>query len=134
MVASSGCAISTPLGPIFGASDDQVSTGSITPRDGRFSNNMTDEDWTRARSAVQSALAAPVATTPAAWDNPSSGLRGTVSSVATPFAVDGSTCQAFLATLVEGTDLHWYQGRACRSEGTPWAVVDTARWLPPARS
>jgi surface antigen len=130
-LALSGCAISTQLGPIFGGGDDQTTTGSITPRDKRFSNAMTDEDWAHARAALDVALAERPAAEPAQWDNPRSGLRGTVAPVASAYQADDGTCHAFVASLVEGTDTHWYQGRACRAGEERWRVVDTAQWMPP---
>jgi surface antigen len=129
----SGCAISTQLGPIFGGGEE-AATGAITPRDRRFSNNMTDEDWTRAMTAVETALSPTGAGKAAQWENPASGLKGTVSPVAAAYAADSETCHAFVASLTEGADTHWYQGRACRTADAPWKVVETAQWTPPGHS
>jgi surface antigen len=130
-----GCAISTQLGPIFGmGGDDSPSTGSITPRDQRFSNMMTDEDWTRARAAVDVALSEPPDGKPSPWENPASGLKGTVTPVASAYAADRQTCHAFVANLVESAATHWYQGRACRTpEAATWTVVETSTWTPPGQ-
>jgi surface antigen len=128
-----GCAISTQLGPIFGMGDDTPSTGSITPRDQRFSNMMTDDDWSKARAAVDVALSAPGDGKAAPWDNPQTGLKGTVTPVASAYAADSQTCHAFVANLVESAATHWYQGRACRAEGQAWTVVETSSWSPPGQ-
>ena len=128
-----GCAISTQLGPIFGASDDTVATGSITPRDRRFSTTMTDEDWSRAKLALGTALASEAPGAPAPWDNPASGLKGTVSPVASAYAADDRTCHAFVASLSDQASTHWYQGRACKTAETGWAIVETADWAPPGQ-
>jgi surface antigen len=128
--AVSGCAVSTQLGPIFGVGEDAVVTGAITPRDKRFSSTMTQDDWTRAQAALASALGAEIEK-PVSWDNPQTGLRGTVAPVATAYAADAGTCHAFVASLVEGSDTNWYQGRACRTGEEPWTVVDSGRWEPP---
>ena len=129
----SGCAISTPLGPIFGTREDAPSTGSITPRDGRFTQQMTDEDWSRARGALETALATDTAGKPAPWDNPASGLKGTVAPVATAYAAENRTCHAFVASVVESAKTHWYQGRACRTPESTWTVVESADWAPPGQ-
>jgi surface antigen len=129
-----GCAVSTQLGPIFGmGGDDTPSTGSITPRDQRFSNMMTDEDWSRARAAVDAALSGPGDGKAAPWDNPATGLKGTVTPVASAYAADSQTCHAFVANLVESAATHWYQGRACRAAGAAWTVVETSSWTPPGQ-
>lgn len=129
-----GCAISTQLGPIFGSAEDPGSTGSITPRDKRFSSNMSDADWEQARKALDTALRPENAATPTAWENAATGLKGTVSPVAQAYQADAQTCHAFVASLVEGIDTHWYQGRACRGDEAGWNVVDSAGWVPPITS
>lgn len=123
----SGCA--TQLGPVFG---DGTTTGSITPRDGRFSVNMTDEDWRRAQASVGQALDPLAGGKGSIWSNPASGLRGTATPVAGGFAQGGHACQAFLATLVEGVDTNWYQGTACQLDGHAWTIVSAGPWKPPA--
>jgi surface antigen len=129
-----GCAISTPLGPIFGGADDGgPTTGSITPRDKRFSNMMTDEDWTLARVALDAALGPANSGRAAPWDSPASGLKGTIAPVATAYADDDRTCQAFIASLTDHSATHWYQGRACKTGKSGWTVVDASDWIPPGQ-
>lgn len=125
-----GCAMSMPLGSLFGSAGTDT-TGSIAPRDGRFTNTMTDADWSKARGAVQVALDPANAGKPAPWDNPDSGLKGAVTSIAGAFAEQNRTCRAFIATLAEGTDTHWFQGHACAADGNAWIVTSTAPWMPP---
>ena len=130
--------MSTSLGPLFGSRDQGDVTGSITPRDGRFSNNMSDADWSLAKGAVQAAVepktSGPTGGSamgqPTRWENPASGLKGAVMPVADAFVVDAATCRVFLATLVEGTDTHWYQGRACKA-GEGWNLTNLGQWMPP---
>src|SRR3954452_3949247 len=129
-----GCAISTQLGPIFGSSEDSGATGSITPRDKRFSSNMSDADWASARQALDTALKPENAAMPTAWENTSTGLKGTVAPVADAYRADAQTCHAFVASLVAGTDTHWYQAHPCRGDEASWNVVDSAGWVPPITS
>lgn len=127
-----GCAVSTQLGPIFGMAGGDIVTGSITPRDKRFSSAMTDEDWAKARDTLDLALAPDNAGKPLPWENPATGLSGTVTPVATAYVADEETCHAFVASVVEGIDTHWVQGRACRGAEPRWTVVDLSGWTPPA--
>lgn len=123
-------ACSTQLGPIFGSEDGP--TGSITPRDGRFSNTLNDADWKQAQAALQTALETPTSGQAASWSNPDTGMQGTVTAVGQPFARNDETCNAFVATIVEGTDTHWFQGRACHNaSNTPWNVAEVSAWKPP---
>ncbi len=64
-----------PPGPISGSGEDDV-TGSIAPRDGRFSRNMSDADWARTKSAVQAAFDPANAGKAVPRDNPETGLKG----------------------------------------------------------
>lgn len=125
-----GCAISTPLGPIFG-SDDEGSTGTITPRDERFSNSMTDRDWTLAKGAVLAAIESREGQAPTTWDNPETGTKGTVSPLAGAFAADGGLCRSFIAAVAEGIETSYYEGRACRKGTDPWTVMESTAWTPP---
>lgn len=126
----SGCAMSTSLGPMFAADDI---TGSITPRDGRFSNTMTDEDWRLAKAAVDTATSGNGATPAAAWENPLSGLKGSVTPVAAPYASQDRACRAFIATLVLKGRTEWYQGQACRGK-SDFSVTGVSAFAPPASS
>jgi hypothetical protein len=134
VVTLGGCAISTPLGPIFGSPDDGgPTTGSIPPREMRFSNMMTDHDWTLARVALDAALAPANAGRAAPWESRASGLKGVITPVATAYADDDRTCQAFVASLTDRNATHWYQGRACKSGDSGWTVVDASDWIPPGQ-
>lgn len=122
-----GCAMSIPLASMDKGGDV---TGSISPRDGRFSNAMSDEDWSRARGALQSALDDTALSVAVPWSNPASGLKGTITRVAAAVPTDTGACQAFVATMVDAAQTQWYQGQACRT-GTTWTVTSAAQWTPP---
>jgi surface antigen len=124
----SGCAMSTSLGPMFAADDI---TGSITPRDGRFSPSMSDEDWRLAKAAIDTATAMPAPTASTTWDNPQSGLKGAVTPVAAPYAAQDRACRAFIATVVLKDRTDWYQGRACRGKAD-FTVLGVTTFAPPA--
>jgi surface antigen len=130
LLALSGCAISTPLGPIFG-SDEDSTTSFVARSDHRFTDDMSDADWTLAEGAVRSALDAGAGRPPAAWESRETGLKGTVSPVASAFATGGGLCQAFTAVVTEGAVTSYYQGRACRDRSNPWTITETSVWTPP---
>lgn len=123
-------ACSTQLGPIFGGDSDGP-TGSITPRDKRFSNSMNDADWGQAKAALQTSLETPIAGQAASWSNPDTGLQGTVTAVGQPFSSEGGTCNAFVATLADRQETQWFQGRACRSGSEAWKVADVSTMKAP---
>jgi surface antigen len=129
-VTLGGCAISTPLGPIFG-SDDDTSTGSVLAPENHFASTMSPSDWTFAQAAVRAALDSTPGRPPAPWRNPATGTKGTISPVASAFAVDGALCQAFTAVVTTDGKTSFYQGRACRSGSKPWTVTEASTWTPP---
>ena len=94
---------------------------------------MNDADWTKARAALQTAMMARAAGQAANWTNADTGLKGTVTAVGQPFANEALTCNAFLATVIEASETHWYQGRACRAGGDVWEVTEVTVWTPPRR-
>lgn len=126
----SACSISTPLGPIFGSSAHDTTTGSIAPQDARFSPEMTDEDWQQANAALQIAFDAKAAGRAALWQNSQTGLQGSIAPVSEPYAEGERNCRAFVASLGAAPQ-RWYQGRACRTGEVPWGVVASAPWTVP---
>lgn len=63
------------------------------------------------------------------WENPATGARGTVTSVASSYTKDGATCRDFLASYVrrEGAEV-WLQGQACRPRQGAWEVKSMRPW------
>ena len=132
-LALTACSISTPLGPIFGSSAPEASTGSIAPRDPRFATEMTDEDWQQTNAALQSAFDPQAAGRAALWTNAASGHQGSIAAVADAYPEAQRNCRAFVASLSIDGQAHWYQGRACQSGKAPWSIVTSSPWaLPPA--
>ncbi len=62
------------------------------------------------------------------WENPRSGARGTITPLASAYAMDGALCRDFLASYVaEGTE-SWMQGEACRVRKGKWEVRRLKPW------
>src|SRR5438067_2431449 len=57
---------------------EPTETGSIAKRPSSFGPDLGDEDWRRARAALGVALDPQGNGKPVKWDNPESGLRGSV--------------------------------------------------------
>jgi surface antigen len=123
-----GCAVSMPLGPMFSSAD---TTGSITPRDGRFTTAMSDSDWAKAKEALTAATVASEGGRATPWENRETGLKGTVTPVATAYAAQDRTCRSFVATLVDSEATAWYQGEACR-DAAGVSVSGVKPWAPPS--
>src|SRR5262245_15581709 len=90
-----GCAVSGVLG--FGREDSNAlaradTTGSIPPS-GKLSSGLPPEsDLVHARSAITEVLDMRRKDFSTAWENPSSGARGTVTPIAAAYSQDGVTC------------------------------------------
>ncbi|WP_181161141.1 RT0821/Lpp0805 family surface protein [Labrys okinawensis] len=134
-----GCAISTPLGPIFGSAEDQTTTGSIPAQDLRFNASMTDADWQQAKAALQAAMDPQNPGASIQWSNMATNAHGSVTPVAEPYVENKLTCRSFVAAqsgqsggTVRGSNpAQWYQGKSCRKSGTPWSIVSVQPWALP---
>nr|WP_245196950.1 RT0821/Lpp0805 family surface protein [Labrys sp. LIt4] len=138
-VILTGCAISTPLGPIFGSAEDQTTTGSIPAQDLRFNASMTDADWQQAKAALQAAMDPQNPGASIQWSNMATNAHGSVTPVAEPYVENKLTCRSFVAAqsgqsggTVRGSNpAQWYQGKSCRKSGTPWSIVSVQPWALP---
>jgi surface antigen len=131
-LAASGCSMSFSG---FFASDDEMSTGTITlktPGVSPLSPDLTAEDWRRASAALAVALDPQGNGASTGWDNPETGLKGSISPVGSPFVKDHEVCRAFLATTVTSRGQDWVQGSACKPSGGEWAVKGVKPWKKPA--
>jgi surface antigen len=126
-----GCAISTPLGPIFGSSEDKTTTGSIPVQDNRLTSTMTDADWQQAKAALQAAMDPqnPGASIP--WSNTTAGTHGSVTPVADGFVENKIHCRSFVAALADESATLWFQGKGCQNSGAPWTIVSVQPWSLP---
>ncbi|MDT3380916.1 RT0821/Lpp0805 family surface protein [Labrys portucalensis] len=138
-VILTGCAISTPLGPIFGSAEDQTTTGSIPAQDIRLNASMTDADWQQAKAALQAAMDPQNPGASIQWSNMTTGAHGSVTPVAETYVENKLTCRSFVAAqsdqtggLVRGSNpAQWYQGKGCRKSGTAWSIVSVQPWALP---
>lgn len=130
-VILTGCAISTPLGPIFGSAEDKTTTGSISAPDTRLNASMTDADWQQAKAALQAALDPQNPGASIQWSNMATGAHGSVTPVAESFVDNKLTCRSFVAAQSGPGPAQWYQGRGCRQSGTAWSIISVQPWALP---
>ena len=137
--ACGGCAMSYQLGSLFGKDGDKdkaEQTGSIRPATAAPQgtpeatpaafNQTTDlppeRDLAYARAAVADVLSRGSKDASAAWENPISGARGTITPIASAYTQDGFVCRDFLASYVRAEAQAWLQGEACRMSPGRWEV------------
>lgn len=132
-----GCGISFSIGSLSG--DDDGPTGSVAPRiaaspkqPSPLSPALNEEDWRRARSALSVALDPQGNGSAAGWDNPESGLKGTITPVGGPMVKGERICRAFIASMVGVRGQDWLQGQACRGSAPDWSIDGVKAWKRPA--
>lgn len=123
-LVASGCSMSIPL-PGFAA--DPVVTGSTEKSDALLFKALDQEDWRRAKAALDVALDPQGNGASVNWDNPASGARGSFEPTAAPIAGAGGVCRGFVAHMrpQAGTDRD-VRGSACRDADGAWAVRQAA--------
>ena len=129
-LACGGCSVSMPMG---GLGFDTETTGSLKPKPvSPLSAELDGEDWRRAKSAMATALDPVGSGAAVAWDNPDSGLKGTIVPVGSPFVKADEICRAFVATITARGASRSLQATGCRISGPEWAVKDVKPWNKPA--
>lgn len=63
------------------------------------------------------------------WENPATGARGTVTSIASAYTIDNTQCRDFLASYVAGGKESWLRGEACRETRGDWQVRALKPWI-----
>lgn len=112
---------------------DPVTTGSIRrPSDPPAATPagplpIAQADWEAAKARLMEALADRADTPSLPWENPASGMSGTVTALQPTSASGGRTCRDFLGSAIKEGKEVWFDGRACRTGG-PWAVVELRPW------
>jgi surface antigen len=129
-VILTGCAISTPLGPIFGSAEDDTTTGSIPARDVRLSATMNQADWDQTKAALQAALAPTNLGQSILWTSLTASTHGSVTPVSDSFVENKIRCRSFVAALADPSGTQWYQGKACQKDAS-WTVVSAEPWALP---
>ena len=126
---TAGCAVSG----MFGIGKDDAlakaeTTGSLPPT-GKLSNGLPPEsDLAFTRAAITEVLSMGRKDFSTAWENPTSGARGTVTPIAAPYDQDGATCHDFLASYLQGRNEVWMRGEACRQSSGKWEVKVLRPW------
>ena len=64
----------------------------------------------------------------AAWENPATGARGTITRVASTYSLGGTECRDFLSSYLRDNAESWLQGEACRDAFGHWGVRDLRPW------
>ncbi len=126
-LAGAGCSLPIiafkPAEPMAAATDEPAATGSLRPRAPlTFGRDLGAEDWRRASAALAVALDPQGNGKPVKWDNPETGLRGTVNPTGLPFVRDDEICRHFLASVVTPGSNRFLRGTGCRLSGAPWVL------------
>ncbi|MCW6510128.1 RT0821/Lpp0805 family surface protein [Lichenifustis flavocetrariae] len=116
-----GCSLAVPM---VGVTTDDLATGTIKrTHPSPFSAEMDAEDWRRAKSALDTALDPQGNGASVAWDNPTSGAKGSFLPLAQPYPKDDGICRPFAAHLaLKGETEHVIQASACRVNSGEWIV------------
>lgn len=83
---------------------------------------MSQTDWPHAQGALKEALSRTQDGPSVAWNNPTTGARGTVTPIASAFEQNGFPCRNFLASHVMNGIETWSEGTACRVHRGEWEV------------
>ena len=98
-------------------------TGSIEKRPLSFGRDLAEEDWRRARAALAVALDPQGNGRPVKWDNPETGLHGTVNPTGLPYVADDLICRNFLASVIGPQRNRFVRGTGCKPSGGAWALT-----------
>lgn len=110
--------------------EEPTVTGSISRRPASFGPDLGDEDWRRANAALGVALDPQGNGRPVKWDNPETGLRGSVNPTSLPYVANDLICRDFLASVIGPETNRFVRGTGCKPSGGTWEL----RKLRPARS
>ena len=102
--------------------EEPVVTGSIEKRPVSFGDDLAEEDWRRARAALGVALDPQGNGRPVKWDNPETGLHGTVNPTGLPYVAEDLICRNFLASVVAPGRSRFVRGTGCKPSGGAWAL------------
>lgn len=103
-------------------SDEPAVTGSIGRRPRSFGADLGEEDWRRASAALAVALDPQGNGRPVKWDNPETGLRGSVNPTGLPYVADDLICRDFLASVIGPERSRFVRGTGCKPSGGEWAL------------
>jgi surface antigen len=115
------CSLTVPMNN----GTEDMPTGSIkrSANLSPFSAEMDAEDWRRAKSALDTALDPQGNGASVAWDNPTSGAKGSFMPMSQPYPKDDGICRPFTAHLnLKGEPERVVQSSACRVNSGDWIV------------
>jgi surface antigen len=114
------CSLSVPMGK----GTEDIPTGTIKRAAlSPFSAEMDAEDWRRAKSALDTALDPQGNGASVAWENPTSGAKGSFVPMAQPYPKDDGICRPFTAHLnLKGEPERVIASSACRVNSGDWIV------------
>ena len=120
LAACGGCSFS--IAPLAPAPED--TTGSIKKTEKRFSAELGQEDWRRAKGALVLALDPQGNGKPVKWDNPETSMSGEVTPDGPPFVEADEVCRRFRATVEAASGPSTsVGGSACRlSAADDWEI------------
>jgi surface antigen len=133
-ILSSACTTSYQLGSPAGADDARAAQASAAAPDVTGSISVPaalppEHDLAFARAAASEVLGRSGKDSSAAWENPRTGARGTVTPIASAYTQEGRLCRDFLASYVHDGSESWMQGEACRAgRGGKWEVRRLNPW------
>ena len=104
------------------AAAEPVTTGSIEARPKTFGSDLNGEDWRRAQGALVLALDPQGNGRPVKWDNPDSGMHGSVNPTGLPFVADDQICRNFLASVIGMEKSRFVRGTGCKPSGGEWTL------------
>ncbi len=102
--------------------EEPVTTGSIDARPKTFGPDLNGEDWRRAQAALAVALDPQGNGRPVKWDNPDSGMHGSVNPTGLPYVAEDQICRNFLASVVGSERSRFVRGTGCKPSGGDWTL------------
>lgn len=108
--------------PAATLSDEPTVTGSIGHRPTRFGPDLGEEDWRRANAALAVALDPQGNGRPVKWDNPETGLHGSIDPAGLPYVADDLICRDFVASVIAPARSRVLRGTGCKPSGGEWEL------------
>jgi surface antigen len=102
--------------------EEPTLTGSIERGPVSFGDDLAEEDWRRAKAALSVALDPQGNGRPVKWDNPETGLHGSVNPTGLPYVADDVICRNFLASVIGPGRSRFVRGTGCKPSGGAWAL------------
>lgn len=116
-----GCSTAIPLPSLLGEGDV---TGSVEPAVSPLSSLLDAEDLRRAKSALSVALDPQGNGAPVKWENPESGVKGSIIAAGDAFAANDKICRPFMVQLGGTAPAENLRGTGCRDKSGEWTIAD----------